>query len=432
MKALRIKFILAAMGSLFLVLAAIVIGMNVLSYMDITESADEAIKIISENGGTFPGPMRAASGPGAEQMQMPPLPEGDMGQEEERADDGERAPFYLDRRGMSEETPYETRYFTVYLKDGQITGTHMENIAAVSEEEAVQYGNDILTNGSRTGFAETKYRYKLQDDMIIFVDCGRRLDAFSNQIWTSTAVSLAGLIVVFILVLFTSKLVFKPVEESERKQKQFLTDASHELKTPLAIIEANTEVIEIESGETKWTKSTRHQIQRLSDLVAQLITLARIGETDMTGETTGISLSDIVAETVEGYEASSEVAGKEIRADIAPGINIKANEKNIRSLLGLLMDNAIKYSLPDTTIEVTLGGKGKKALLEIYNKADNIKQGDNDILFERFYRTDASRNSQTGGTGIGLSVARSIVEAHGGKIHAYSDDGRSLRISVLW
>ena len=468
MKALRIKFILAAMGSLFLVLAAIVIGMNVLSYMDLIRSTDEAIKIISDNGGTFPSPMRAASGPGAgmqgdhqdgvqSDMQSgfqdgaqpgmqpdpqagnpdttpPPLPEeatdqdgsGETGQRE----GNNHIPFY-NTRGMSAETPYETRYFTIYLKDGQITGTHMDNIAAVSEEEALQYGQDILSHDEESGFMETKYRYKKLDDMIIFVDCGRRLDAFSNQILTSTGVSLAGLFIVFILVFFTSKLIFKPVEESEKKQKQFLTDASHELKTPLAIIEANTEVIEIENGESKWTDSTRHQIQRLTDLVEQLIALTRLGETDLAGSKEEVALSEIVAETVEGYEASSEISGKEIKTEITEGILVHANEKNIRSLLGLLMDNAIKYSVPETTIEVTLRSKGKKSILEIYNKADNIKQGDNDILFERFYRTDASRNSETGGSGIGLSVARSIVESYGGKIHAYSDDGNSLKITVI-
>jgi signal transduction histidine kinase len=441
------------MGSLFLVLAAIVIGMNVLSYMDIIRSTDEAIKIISDNGGTFPSPMRAASGPGAGMqgdgaqpgMQPdpqagnpdttpPPLPKeatdqdgsGETGQRE----GNNHIPFYI-TRGMSAETPYETRYFTIYLKDGQITGTHMDNIAAVSEEEALQYGQDILSDDIESGFMETKYRYKKLDDMIIFVDCGRRLDAFSNQILTSIGVSLAGLFIVFILVFFTSKLIFKPVEESEKKQKQFLTDASHELKTPLAIIEANTEVIEIENGESKWTDSTRHQIQRLTDLVEQLIALTRLGETDLAGSKEEVALSEIVAETVEGYEASSEISGKEIKTEITENIVVHANEKNIRSLLGLLMDNAIKYSLPETTIEVSLKAKGKKAILEIYNKADNIKQGDNDILFERFYRTDASRNSETGGSGIGLSVARSIVESFGGKIHAYSDDGNSLRITVI-
>ena len=442
MKGLRLKFILAAMGSLFLVLAAIVVGMNVLSYMDIVDASDVAIMMISENGGTFPKPAMTVSGSGVDfpmpdmKGTPPPRPTGDMdlGQfpdsDSKQGEDFQFGPSFFRRNGMSEEAPYETRYFTVFLKDGVVSDTHMDNIAAVSEDEALLYAEEIIRDGDESGFINNQYRYRVDNDMIIFLDCSRRLESFDRTLLISSGVSLAGLFVVFLLVVFASKLVFRPVEESEKKQKQFLTDASHELKTPLAIIEANTEVIEIENGESKWTKSTRHQIHRLTDLVEQLIALTRLGETEASGNRETVEFSEILSETIEGYEASTEIEGKEIVSDITSGIQIHANEKNIRSLLGLLFDNAIKYSVPDTAIEVSLKIKSKKAILKVYNKTNDIKQGDNDILFERFYRTDASRNSETGGSGIGLSVAQSIVESYSGKIHAYSDDGKSLRITV--
>ncbi|MBO4396057.1 MAG: HAMP domain-containing histidine kinase [Eubacterium sp.] len=474
MKKLRIRFVLAAMGSMFAVLAAIVIGMNVLSYMDVINTSDQELERIVGNGGEYPDPGAArsegetVSGPASEIGRNPA--DGSLQVLPPPGSSGETPPP-LPNNGISPigegemppggaEAPYETRYFTVYFRDGAVVGSHMDNIAAVTETEAEEIATAILNGGSEKGFYEGTYRYRVAaydksvtttfsanndiagatgvvysatvdaDTMVCLVNCERRLDAFSYSLWISIIVSLAGALVVFLLVLFTSKLVFRPVEASERKQKQFLTDASHELKTPLAIISANTEVMEMESGETKWIASTRHQVERLTGLVEQMVALTRLDETDFGGEPERISFSDILRETADSYQAPAEVANKKLKTEIGNGIYIRANEKNIRQLIGLLLDNAVKYATPDTTIEVELFSKGKRAVMTVFNHADGIKQGENDILFERFYRNDASRSSETGGSGIGLSVAKSIVERSHGRIKAYSDDGESLRITV--
>lgn len=224
--------------------------------------------------------------------------------------------------------------------------------------------------------------------------------------------------------------MFRPVEESYERQKRFITDASHEIKTPLTIIDANTEVLEMESGENEWTQSTRNQIKRLSYLTQQMITLSKLDEQNSIFEKSEISLSQLVCESVEMFEATAKTKNKTICARIEEDITFCGDEKAMTQLIGILLDNAIKYSGETSLIEVSLRKKGKKIYFEVCNPADNIPKGNLDILFERFYRMDSSRNSETGGTGIGLSVAKAIVTAHKGKIAAFSPDGASLKVVV--
>ncbi|MBO6108656.1 MAG: GHKL domain-containing protein [Eubacterium sp.] len=503
MRRLRVRFIIAAMLSMFAVLGAIVAGMNIFSYIDVVETSDRELERIISNGGLYPGlgNMRFrgenASGsgvmmgrPGSGSQTPPPIPEeggdraaggsqtpppipeegGDPAAGGSGNDPSEGRFFRDDMRAGSSEAPYETRYFTVYFNDGSVCGTQMNNIASVSEEQAIERAEEVLLGDSDNGFSDSTYRYMISrgegevtltnskdreslsdmadrsvsgseadsgvsektayDTMVVFVNCEKRLDAFYSSLWISLIVSVAGFIIVFLLIFISSKIIFRPVEESERKQKQFLTDASHELKTPLAIIRANTEVMELENGESKWTQSTSHQVERLSGLIEQMVALTRLDESDLAGEPVKLNLSSILREEVQSYIAPAEVSGKEIKLSAGDDIRLRANEKNIRQLIEILLDNAIKYAKTDTSIDISLKTKGRKAVMSVYNECDQINKGDNDILFERFYRTDASRNSSTGGSGIGLSVARSITERSKGRITAYSDDGHSLRITV--
>ena len=248
---------------------------------------------------------------------------------------------------------------------------------------------------------------------------------------TTISVSLLGLAAVFVLVVIFSRMVFRPVEESIQKQKRFITDASHELKTPLTIIDANTEVMEMESGESQWTKSTRKQIQRLSGLVQQLVTLSRLDEEKGPEEKCEFNLSEAVSECVQPYESLAQTREKNLTLNIEEDITYTGDERSIRQLAGILMDNAVKYSSENGNITLTLKKKGKKIFLEVYNDADDLPQGKLDVLFERFYRLDSSRNSGTGGSGIGLSVAKAIVQAHKGKITAENKNGRGLTITVI-
>ena len=268
--------------------------------------------------------------------------------------------------------------------------------------------------------------------MGIFVDCSRELDNFYVLLQASFLLSFLGSSMVLILVLFFSKRVFRPVAASYEKQKQFITDAGHELKTPLTIIDANTEVLEMMEGENEWTVSIRKQVKRLTRLTQQMVALTRMEEGSGEEEMCILCLSQVIQEAAEPFCQVAENEGKNLSIFVEPRIQGKGNEMQLYQLVSLLLDNALKYSLPESSINLSFRKKGKRAALVISNETDMVSKGNLDILFERFYRTDASRNSETGGAGIGLSVARAIVQRHRGKIQASSADGRHIVVTAIW
>ena len=414
---LRKKFILVAMLSTMLVLTAIMGVVNFSNYREMLDRADEMTALLEQNDGKFP---EEPSWHEQDDTETPPAkPENDE----------------KDKSRFSVETPFEMRYFTVTVdENGEVTDCDLDRIAAVDEETAEKYTQTAQQKNKTTGF-QGIYRYRVTETedgaKYVFLDCRREISNFRTVLVTTISVSLLGLAAVFVLVVIFSRMVFRPVEESIQKQKRFITDASHELKTPLTIIDANTEVMEMESGESQWTKSTRKQIQRLSGLVQQLVTLSRLDEEKGLEEKCEFNLSEAVSECVQPYESLAQTREKNLTLNIEEDITYTGDERSIRQLAGILMDNAVKYSSENGNITLTLKKKGKKIFLEVYNDADDLPQGKMDVLFERFYRLDSSRNSGTGGSGIGLSVAKAIVQAHKGKITAENKNGRGLTITVI-
>lgn len=405
------------MLSTMLVLTAIMGVVNFSNYREMLDRADEMTALLEQNDGKFPEePSRHEQ----DDTETPPAkPENDE----------------KDKSRFSVETPFETRYFTVTVdENGEVTDCDLDRIAAVDEETAEEYTQTAQQKNKTTGF-QGIYRYRVTETedgaKYVFLDCRREISNFRTVLVTTISVSLLGLAAVFVLVVIFSRMVFRPVEESIQKQKRFITDASHELKTPLTIIDANTEVMEMESGESQWTKSTRKQIQRLSGLVQQLVTLSRLDEEKGLEEKCEFNLSEAVSECVQLYESLAQTREKNLTLNIEENLTYTGDERSIRQLAGILMDNAVKYSSENGNITLTLKKKGKKIFLEVYNDAGDLPQGKLDVLFERFYRLDSSRNSGTGGSGIGLSVAKAIVQAHKGKITAENKNGRGLTITVI-
>lgn len=413
-KNLRKKFTVVAMCSMFLVLATIMIIFNLLNYIRLVNEADRTLHMLAENDGEFPAPSFRKEQPEKQRdMYNPPM-------------DG--------RDRMSPEAPYRTRYFSVQMNEaGDIVSYGLQHIATVSREEAGEYAQEVFHAGKQKGF-QADYRYIMTEKdngtVVIFLDKSEELKAFRTNLLTSLLVSGGGLLAVFVLVLIFSGIVFRPVAESYEKQKRFITDASHELKTPLTIIDANIEVIEMERGEDEWTKSTRRQIRRLADFTRQLITLTKLEEGGIRRQKSEISLTGVVTESVQSFEAVAKTCGKTVEMEVQQQITMSGDEKLIRQLCGILLDNALKYSPAGSVIRVFLVKKGKRIRFEVYNETELIPKGNLDILFERFYRLDVSRNSETGGSGIGLSVAYAIVKANHGKIRAWSDDGNSIHVEA--
>ena len=401
-KTLRRRFIAIAMCSIFVVLVLIIGSINIINYVNINHSLNQRLSILSENDGHFP---------------------------RKRPNN-----FYRD---MSVESPYDTRYFTVTINGaGQVQAVRTDNIAAITEKEAANYAIMLLQKGKTHGYID-KYKFctmasdENSSTMYIFLDCWRELRTFKTFLFASVAISLIGLSLVFLLVLFFSRLVVRPMAESYEKQKHFITDASHEIKTPLTIIDANTEVLEMENGENEWTQSIRNQIKRLTELTNKLVFLSRMDEEAPRLTMLDFSLSDAVTETAQPFLSVAAAQQKNFSMDIAPNITFCGDESTIRQMISLLLDNAMKYSSDEGTIHLSLSENSKNSIITVWNSVDKISIGRHDELFERFYRSDASRNSATGGHGIGLSVTKAIVLSHKGKITANSHDGKSICFTII-
>lgn len=422
-KRLQRKFIISAMAAVTIVLSIIMIIVNSVNYVNIIKSANNLLNILEDNNGVFP--MEEKDNPHAE-------------------DKDEKKPPKMD---ISKEAPFQTRYFTVEITpEGNVYRIDTGKIAAISTETAKEYALELY-NQNKTEGRRDCYIYravnlkkaaadssnnatKEGNVMYIFLNVENDLKNFYTFLWSSIAVSITGIVFVLILIVVFSKRIVSPMAQSYEKQKTFITDASHEIKTPLAVIEANTEVVEIENGESQWTRSIKEQISRLSELTEKLVFLAKMDEERNTFVMTEFSLSKLAQEITEGFNGMAKAQNKKYTVSIDSDIGVKADEKAIKQLLSILIENAFKYSDREGNIAVTVKKNGKYKEIEVRNTADNLKKGDLSILFERFYRLDSSRNFNTGGSGIGLSIAKAIAEAHKGKIKAYSLDGKEIVLKV--
>jgi signal transduction histidine kinase len=328
----------------------------------------------------------------------------------------------------------ENRSFGVVVDNNlELVSTNAELKNIVEDDTSYEMALLAIEEDEKYGFVED-YRYLriVEDDQIkvIFLDYSFERQAELNFIFVSIGAYFAAILLVVFLVIILLKPVMKPIKESYAKQRQFITDASHELKTPLTIISTDMELIEMENGPSDWIVSVNKQVERLNALTNELVTLSRMNEENIKIEMSEINISDIVNDVVMGFEPAVLAKGKKIEANIEDDLIIKGNYDSIERVMSILLSNALKYSDAQGIIRVDLHQKGKRVTLMVMNSVDYIEKGDHYEFFERFYRSDASRNSKTGGFGIGLAVARSIVEEHRGKIEVRSGDEKSIEISI--
>ena len=235
---------------------------------------------------------------------------------------------------------------------------------------------------------------------------------------------------VFGLVLLFSRRAILPYLKNMEAQKQFITNASHELKTPLTAISTSADVLAMEHAEDEWVRNIQTQAGRLSRLITDLVTLSRLDEEDPFPVRTAFSLSDALWEIREPFVSLALARGKAYTQDIADGLTVVGDRAAIQQMVSILLDNALKYSPAGGSIRLTARRCGKRAELTVANTVDPALHADPDRLFDRFYRADEAHSGAVSGTGIGLSIARATVEAHGGKISARQTD-RSITFQVL-
>ncbi len=406
---LRLRFILTTMISVFIVLGIIMTTVNLLNFRRVRENADGILDALAESDGSF--------------------------DEDAPSDGGNPTSTYeiiasslasSDRYG--EELRQEIRYFSVlFIEDTAYA--RMEHITAVSASQAIEMAKQAVSSGNERGY-DGDFRYLITSDksLAIFLDCSTQLRLANNFLIMSLLVSLIGLQAVFLLVLLLADKIIKPIVDSHERQKRFITDAGHELKTPLSIISANNELTELTSGETESTQAIAKQVARLTAMVKNLTALARMNE-DEERTFAAFEFSTAAEETVKQFQPIFDRKNISFSAQIMPELVYTGDETLIRQLFSVIFDNAAKYCRSECRLSVEK--HGKKITISLSNDAEGIEKGKLDRCFERFYRTDHARASEVEGSGIGLSLAKEIVAVHKGSISAYAETDENFTVKII-
>ncbi len=304
----------------------------------------------------------------------------------------------------------------------------------VQQDDIIGYAKEALSAGSSYGEIG-RYAFCIQNKyygkIIVFMNIGSFQQAEENLLFSTSVIGLMTILIFFCLSLMLSFWLVRPVKETLDKQKSFISNASHELKTPLAVISANTDVLEAQTGDNKWIGYIRSETTRMNELVNELLCLARLD--DKTGHKLVMSefnLSDTFLQTALPFESKVYEMGKTIEVEAEPDIMYKGDESSIKHVLTILIDNAIKYSYENGKISVRLYVRANKRIIEVYNTGEGVPKDQLNKIFERFYRRDEARSSKSGGYGLGLAIAKASVEAHGGRITAQSEYGKWMKFTV--
>ena len=334
----------------------------------------------------------------------------------------------------SPETKYMTRYFAVvYDSDGDALRVFSDYIATVSAQQALYYASDALSTGHMQGYYGD-YRYCVKSgaaaSAVIFLNASPEQKSMKTLLTVSLMVAAASLLLGFALVAAFSKKAIAPYVRNMELQKQFITDAGHELKTPLTSISTSADVLKMENGDNEWVDNIQKQTVRMSKLVKNLVTLSRLDEGVPLPDMTEFSLSDAAWEAAEPFTMRAKAQGKSFSQSISPGLAMKGDMAAVQQLISILLDNAFKYSDENGEIRLSLYPQHKNNIIEVYNTCPPDSLGDIDRFFDRFYRADSSRKYD-GGTGIGLAIAKATAQALGGSINAETADGRSIVFKVI-
>ncbi len=435
-KKLRIRFVVITMIIVLIILSALISVINVINFKRTTDNADDILQILSYNDGVFapdfkPIPQKPSKPKDEVSSSASSSNEESSEGSEESTKEDENSSSIEDENSSSEEeteeliptpdhitieTPFETRYFSVkFLENNVIADT--THISTFTEAEAIEIAKAVFSHDEDNGYYES-YRFIVDKEksLVIFIDWTRQLETVKNFLSISVLSAICVAIIVFLLVIFLSARVVMPIAESYERQRRFISDASHELKTPLTIISANNELIEMTEGGNEYTASISKQVVRMTNMVKNLSSLASIDESAKIAKQSSFSLSKACIEVCQLFEPVLTRDRRKFAHNIDDGIEFFGDEALIRQLISSLLENASKYALSYTNLSLTL--VGKRIHLTIENDASNVEQGNLNRCFERFYRSDEARASSVEGSGIGLCVAEEIVTLHSGQISA--------------
>jgi len=445
-KRLQRRMTLLVIIVLILISAGTVVAIYFVNTNNIITQVESTLDTLEENRGVLPSMPEGTDAPpngtdappeipeegqdGDDLSSPPPKPDG----EDDPGKNGPNGPRGNERGMTREEVASLSNYYTMTLdSDGQILSWESDHSDLYSEEALQLFADQVMDTGESRGQIGTQYYRLLTSDdgkMLIVLDARLELMAGRSVLVTTIIVAAASCVLLSVGAWFLIRKMIRPVEEAFVKQQQFVWDASHELKTPLAVISANADVLQSEIGENEYLGYIQSEVRRTDGLVKNLLTLARMDRGTVNRDLTEVDLSEAVLGVLLPFESTVFEAGKTLESDIQEHVKCNGNEAMLQQLTVILLSNALKYSDEHGIIRVKLNKKSRSAELRVENTGEGIAPADLERIFDRFYRADASRNSETGGEGLGLAIAKSIVEIHHGKITAESVPGESATFIV--
>ena len=347
------------------------------------------------------------------------MPLASLAQSVPMKDDGRNAPPFPDKRG-----DVVTIDHFLCFANAEGTLMRLDGTENYTEDDAQTLLDYVLEKGKTDGwYGSLQYFRKDYDKgtLVVFSDRSAEQLLLHKVLLVSILVFLLMEGVVFLLTMILTKRAMRPMQETFERQRQFISDAGHELKTPLTIISANVDILHDEIGENKWLSYIQSQAERMRVLVGEMMNLTKLEMGDKEKDFVDFSLSEAVSGAALPFEGQAFEQEKQLELEIQEDISYHGNPDQIKQLVGIFMDNALKYSKEHGEIRVTLQQVQNKKTLKVYNTGKGIPESEKEKIFQRFYRSDASRARATGGYGLGLSIAQSIADAHKIRIQVESE-----------
>lgn len=427
LKKMQRRFIMAAMAAFATVMLVLVVGINIVNYYRTTSTQDGlAASLLEYEQRAYEHRARRNASP------------NENPKEHERKNSAHQEPEFppiSEMPGGGPEARFTTRFFAVYCDLSEnIEVISRDYIYSIDEETAKAYTATVLQKGKEKGYyGDYRYHVKVDDagSTVLFLNVTSALQFMKSLLIISLVIGFSSLLVVLILVVFFSRYAVRPYVKNMERQKRFITDAGHELKTPITSIATSADIAAMEYEGDEWISNIQKQTARLTRLVGELVALSRLDEEIPFPEKSTFSLSDVAWETAELFSVRAKAEGKNYCQNIEEQITIYGDCNSIQQMISILLDNAMKYSDVGGEIHLDIYRKRRKVCIKVSNTCDLPDTTDLDRLFDRFYRVDESRAANTGGTGIGLAMAQAIVETHGGKIKAERTDEKTICFKVI-
>ena len=402
-KTLKKRFVKFTMTAVTCLLLFIIVAINGLNWMMLERQSDTMLETLVDADGAFHKMDFRRPPPFSRPLDM---------------DKMQASRFFIVRRDAS----------------GNILDVNTDQISSIDQETARNYALKVLQSDDTTGQVDG-YKFAVKEtgssQMIFFMKTAVQSENFYMVLFVSCVIAALCWVILLIIVILLSGKVIRPVLVGMEKQKQFITNAGHEMKTPLAIIQSNNDTMALIHGENKYNVHIRNQTKRLNVLMSNLLTLAKLDE-EIPLPTETVNISDVASELLPTYTEDAQARNLHFTVQIEPDIVIQTNKDSFCQMLTVLLDNAIKYTPDGGSVRLSLARDGRHIQIIEENTCAPSLEPDPERLFERFYRGDAARTQKkdSSGYGIGLSAARAICENFGGKMTAEYSSAESIHFTA--